>query len=162
MGNKPDGTAGNPLNVTMLGGSSSTGGGLSGMLSSLLGGGAGGGMGSSAGIPQLAGGAGGDLGDLADMAAFFHSGTSYVGTPSRMVHTPPGLFIDAPRLHSGLAPDEFPAILQRGERVTPRGGGGSGGVRDVHIHVNTPDTTSFGRTGSQIARSTKREMSRVR
>jgi len=28
----------------------------------------------------------------------------------------------APRLHGGLAADEFPAILQRGETVIPRGG----------------------------------------
>jgi hypothetical protein len=28
----------------------------------------------------------------------------------------------APRLHGGLAADEFPAILQRGESVTPKGG----------------------------------------
>ncbi len=30
----------------------------------------------------------------------------------------------APRLHGGLRADEFPAILQRGETVLPRGGGG--------------------------------------
>ena len=39
------------------------------------------------------------------------------------------LFDNAPRLHNGLMPDEFPAILQRGERVIPKnqtGGGGAG------------------------------------
>jgi len=42
------------------------------------------------------------------------------GGSSRMV--PAATFIGAPRLHSGLAPDEFPTILQRGETVIPRGG----------------------------------------
>ena len=34
----------------------------------------------------------------------------------------PALFAGAPRLHKGLAPDEYPAILQKGETVTPKGG----------------------------------------
>ena len=42
-------------------------------------------------------------------------------TSRRMV--PAATFIGAPRLHSGLAPDEFPTILQRGESVIPKGGG---------------------------------------
>jgi hypothetical protein len=33
---------------------------------------------------------------------------------------PIGVFAGAQRLHGGLAADEFPAILQRGERVTSR------------------------------------------
>jgi len=32
----------------------------------------------------------------------------------------PSIFFNAPRFHSGLKPDEFPAILQRGEEVVPR------------------------------------------
>lgn len=32
----------------------------------------------------------------------------------------PSIFFNAPRFHSGLKPDEFPAILQRGEEVIPR------------------------------------------
>lgn len=35
-------------------------------------------------------------------------------------YVPESLFAHAPRLHKGLAPDEFPAILQRGEVVIPR------------------------------------------
>ena len=54
------------------------------------------------------------------------------GIPTRMVD--PGVFAHAPRLHSGLASDEFPAILQRGEEVRSRaqvsyGGGGSSSQR---------------------------------
>ncbi|MDG4603750.1 MAG: phage tail tape measure C-terminal domain-containing protein [Defluviicoccus sp.] len=45
----------------------------------------------------------------------------------------PALFLNAPRLHGGLAPDEFPAILRRGEGVFTSGqmaalGAGRGGV----------------------------------
>ncbi len=39
--------------------------------------------------------------------------------PTRNVD--PNMFRNAPRLHSGLSPDEFPAILQRGETVTQKG-----------------------------------------
>jgi hypothetical protein len=38
--------------------------------------------------------------------------------PKRMV--PPALFAGAPRLHNGLASDEFPAILRRGEEVNSK------------------------------------------
>ena len=53
----------------------------------------------------------------------FHKGglVGAGGMPQRMV--PAATFIGAPRLHGGLAPDEFPSILQRGETVIPRGGG---------------------------------------
>ncbi|MDA8139026.1 MAG: hypothetical protein M0036_10270 [Desulfobacteraceae bacterium] len=50
-------------------------------------------------------------------------------------------FADAPRLHSGLfAPDEYPAILQRGEIVIPAGGrpaGASAAAPQVEIHIHT-------------------------
>ena len=50
-----------------------------------------------------------------------HSG-GVVGLAGTPVTVPASAFIGAPRLHNGLAPDEFPAILQRGETVIPRGG----------------------------------------
>lgn len=49
----------------------------------------------------------------------FHGGGN-VGTHGSHRTAPAGLFASAPRLHSGLMPDEFPAILQRGERVLSR------------------------------------------
>jgi len=53
------------------------------------------------------------------LASIFHGGGIVgMGSPSRMV--PAAAFIGAPRLHSGLAADEYPAILQRGEVVLPR------------------------------------------
>lgn len=44
---------------------------------------------------------------------------------------PASLFINAPRFHTGLMPGEFPAILEKGETVLPKGMalGGGGGVR---------------------------------
>ena len=59
------------------------------------------------------------------------------------------LFDNAPRLHNGLMPDEFPAILQRGERVIPKnqtGGGGAGGDAEIvtnNITINAVDAKSF-------------------
>jgi len=47
------------------------------------------------------------------------------GIPAVMM--PATLLRGARRYHAGLRPDEFPAILQRGERVTPRGGDPGGG-----------------------------------
>jgi hypothetical protein len=94
-------------------------------------------------------------------AEFYHAGTSFVGTPSSKISVPSSLFMGAPRLHSGLAPDEFPAILQHGERVTPKGGSPRGSIRDVHVHMQTPNGGAFGRSATQVARQTKREMGRV-
>ncbi len=45
--------------------------------------------------------------------------------PTRAVS--PALFARAPRLHDGLRPDEFPAILEQGEKVTSRGGASAEG-----------------------------------
>ena len=52
-------------------------------------------------------------------AAVMHGG-GVVGSAGSLALAPAGLFVNAPRLHSGLKPDEFPAILQRGETVLPR------------------------------------------
>lgn len=69
------------------------------------------------------------------------------------------MFTNAPRFHNGLAPDEFPAILQRGEAVIPKGqvAGMAGGGGNVTIQVNvdgskggTPEGNK--RLGSEIAR----------
>lgn len=75
------------------------------------------------------GGGGGGLGGV--LASIFHTGTNAAGYsqgPAREV--PAAAFLNAPRFHKGLSwlkSDEFPAILQRGERVIPRGGDGGGG-----------------------------------
>ena len=77
----------------------------------------------------LGGGAGGIFGDLS--ASVLHAGGMVGGAaPSRLV--PAMAFAGAPRMHgggwAGLRPGEVPAILQRGERVLPRGAArGTGG-----------------------------------
>lgn len=134
-------------------------GGAGGILSSILGGG---GSSSGGGIMSLLGGGGGSAaGGISDLAGLFHTGTSYVGNPGRSIPVSPNLFIGAPRLHSGLAPDEFPAILQHGEEVIPRGGKRRGGKGDVHIHLSTPDAASFGRSKGQLTREMKRQVDRI-
>lgn len=85
------------------------------------------------------GGTGGVLGGL------YHSG-GLVGSHSVTRSVDPALFHGAPRYHTGgiagLMPDEVPAILQRGERVLPRGHSAGG---NVSIMINgapgTPKVT---------------------
>lgn len=50
-------------------------------------------------------------------------GGGVVGAGGTISLVPAGTFIGAPRLHDGLASDEFPAILQKGEIVLPKGFG---------------------------------------
>ncbi|MBN8978010.1 MAG: phage tail length tape measure family protein [Rhizobiales bacterium] len=61
----------------------------------------------------------------------FHSG-GLVGNPATSRSVDPAVFHGAPRYHgggiAGLMPDEVPAILQRGERVIPRGQSAGGNV----------------------------------
>lgn len=81
-------------------------------------------------------GAGGDIGLPFFSAEIFHSGgVAGRGETVRMVD--PLLFAGAPRLHSGLASDEFPAILQRGEAVIPRGqNAGSASELNVEVRID--------------------------
>lgn len=85
-----------------------------------------------------------------------HSGMAPNGqaATSRMVS--PAVFLNAPRLHDGLKPDEFPAILQRGEGVTPKGYKGGGNV--VYMTVQASDADSFRRSDRQIGRQLKRRL----
>jgi hypothetical protein len=54
-------------------------------------------------------------------ATGYHSGGVVGFDAASMRYVAESLFACAPRLHSGLAPDEYPAILQYGERVQSRG-----------------------------------------
>lgn len=86
-----------------------------------------------------------------------HAGGSVGGFSMQRV-MPMGMFAGAPRFHSGLAPDEFPAILQRGEEVVPKNRAGStGGGMTLNITVNvdgrnagTPESNQA--FGAEIAR----------
>ena len=66
------------------------------------------------------------------MAGPFHSGGTVGVTGGAMRSIPASYFATAPRLHQGLAADEFPAVLQKGEQVIPKGGGKSQPI--VHMH----------------------------
>jgi len=124
---------GSKLSSVAMGGGGSGGGGA-GFLGSLFKGGFGG--------TDLFGGGGG-VTDLADWVSGgwheLHEG-GLVGQPGgirRMLH--PSYLSVAPRLHKGLSPDEFPAILQKGERVVPRGQaqGSNGLVINMPIYNNS-------------------------
>ncbi|CAB4180556.1 Caudovirus, tape measure, N-terminal [uncultured Caudovirales phage] len=87
---------------------------------------------TSGGIPLI--------GDFPVMAAVGHTGWD-VGSPASSNRSVPmAMFTGAPRFHKGLGPNEFPAILERGETVTPRGGKSGG---DMNV-VNNITVTSSG------------------
>ncbi|MEQ1788835.1 MAG: phage tail tape measure C-terminal domain-containing protein [Rickettsiales bacterium] len=120
---------------------------IAGGLSSLLGGGGAAG-GSSAG--------GGIFGSL--FSSIFHDG-GVVGessAPSRMM--PAHIFATAPRFHNGLMPDEFPAILQKGETVIPKNK--KVGGTNVTFNISTPNAQSFMESRGQIMAKFAGEMQR--
>jgi hypothetical protein len=83
-----------------------------------------------------AGGAGGTI--------WAHAG-GVVGRSGTTKPIDPSVFIGAPRLHQGLASDEFPAILQRGETVIPRGGSTTSNLQitnNVNVNRGQGDDTS--------------------
>jgi len=68
-------------------------------------------------VAGAGGGGGGLFGWLGSLFSAFHGG-GVVGRPSSMSrYVNPAIFHGAARFHDGLGDDEFPAILQRGERV---------------------------------------------
>jgi len=78
----------------------------------------------------------------------FHQGGVVGETAVPSISAPSSLFINAPRLHSGLYPDEYPAILQRGETVIPRSAGASSLSKNAaastyNIVINAVDAKSF-------------------
>jgi hypothetical protein len=51
---------------------------------------------------------------------------------------PAWMIASAPRLHNGLAADEFPAVLQKGERVIPKGKSVATNTNNITINVAAP------------------------
>ncbi len=107
-------------------------------------------------------------------AAVHHAGGVAGGSNvTRMVD--PAVFIGAHRYHSGgtagLAPDEVPAILQRGERITPRGAGNDntpiinivgGGINPNDVEVRqTEDGRGNTRTDIVLDQAVANAMSRA-
>jgi len=149
--------------ATSPGGGGPGGGIFSALFSSLIGGGGGGGGGFGAGDIGSSGGTG-----AADSLGLFSGGSplaavkmhtgGIVGSSGQTVNSAPSTFISAPRFHNGLRPDEFPAILQKGEEVTPKDKVGNERGRsrgDVIFNVVTPDADSFRASKRQFSRQLK-------
>lgn len=131
------------------------------------------------GFTQSGGGGNSASGFLSTAASvigsFFHTGGK-VGSPTAYKKAVnPALFHNAPRFHSGLRADEFPAILQRGETVVPRNqspstfmGGGGGINMPVSVNVTVEGGGAGGdgisneeqakRVGSAVADSVRKEV----
>lgn len=94
------------------------------------------GIGSALGVPTIAasGSATAGVGAVgAGVTATVQHGGGIVGGLGTYRTVDASVFAGAPRLHGGLAPDEFAAVLQRGEEVIPKGGSG-GGRTTINIH----------------------------
>ncbi len=123
-------------------------------LSGLLGGGSGGGSGGSGG-----GIFGSFFSDI--FSSLFHDG-GVVGASSVSRRAVPAYaFAGAPRLHSGLMPDEFPAILQRGETVLPKNKK-MGSSPQIVMNITTANAQSFMDSQGQIMSRLAGQMQRFR
>ncbi|MGE3290209.1 MAG: phage tail tape measure protein, partial [Geminicoccaceae bacterium] len=128
-----------------------------------------------------AGGAAGSGGLLASagslLASFFHEGGVAGFEATRTRELDASVFATAPRFHgggvAGLAPDELPAVLRRGEAVLTPGqmralGAEQASRRDssapvtVVMNISTPDAAGFRRSQGQIAAEAARAVQRAR
>ena len=104
---------------------------------------------------------GGLIGSL--FASIFHDG-GIVGAGGRSRAVPAALFAGAPRYHDGgwpgLRPDEVPAILQRGERVIPRGEAQRAMSPTIVMNIQTTDAGSFRASQGAILAGLNRAMRR--
>jgi len=94
-------------------------GGLSGLFSGVFGGGA-------------AASSGGTGLSLTTTGGFYHSGGIVGAEPTALRYMHAAHFDSAPRFHAGLAPNEFPAILQDGEGVFTKGQMAAMGAGDTY------------------------------
>lgn len=115
-----------------------------------------------AGAASGSSGGGGNSGFISSvMASQMHTG-GIGGQHGSKRSVPASNFIGAPRFHNGLRPNEFPAILERGEGVIPKdemgqkgkGWGGRGVV--INQYIETKDADSFRMSRRQVARQTKK------
>jgi phage-related minor tail protein len=105
-----------------------------------------GGLFSGGGAAGGASGGGGIFGSL--FSSIFHEGGVVGESPTGSRQVPSHIFIGAPRFHNGLMPDEFPAILQKGETVIPKNG--KVGGMNVTFNITTPNPQSFMESQGQI------------
>jgi hypothetical protein len=83
----------------------------------------------------------GALGNALANIKLFHAGgiVGLEGGPARAV--PALAFAAAPRFHGGMGPDEFPAVLKRGEGVfTPGQMRALGGAQSVRVEIRNEGT----------------------
>ena len=73
-------------------------------------------------------------------AETFHTGGVVGMSGGSVRRVPDHVWSFAPRLHGGLMPGEFPAILERGETVLPRGASVGG---NTYYYISAIDTQSF-------------------
>jgi phage-related minor tail protein len=81
-------------------------------------------------------------------SSIFHGGGVVGESLAGRRAMPAYLFAGAPRFHNGLMPDEFPAILQKGETVLPKNV--KAGGMNVTFNISTPDAQSFMESQGQI------------
>jgi DNA-binding phage protein/predicted transcriptional regulator len=102
--------------------------------------GEGGGLSQLSGFFGSFGGGGNGTMDMTTAAALVRHGGGITGGGMRSI--PASYYSSAPRLHSGLMPDEYPAILQKGEAVIPKGGS-MGGGGDTYYYISAMDSQSI-------------------
>lgn len=89
------------------------------------------------------------------LASILHEGGDGSNAPRRSV--PIRTFAKAPRLHDGLMPGEFPAILENGEEVISKKDRSKGQGSSTYVwNVTTPDANSFMASKRQITQQWKR------
>jgi hypothetical protein len=137
-----------------------------------FGGGIDGGLGGGIGASDLAGGLGGtgfDFSSLGGSLVGAYHGGGIAGTPSGMQrYVPDWVWATAPRYHTGtagagLAPNEVPAVLTRGEKVTPAGAASAGASSIIYAPTNVyaSDVGSFRSSSKQLAVSQQRSADRA-
>lgn len=93
-------------------------------------------------------------------AGVHHNG-GVAGFPSMGRTVPASLFDGALRYHgggiAGLRPDEVPAILQRGERITPANQNGAPSF-SISVTVNADSTTNGAAVARQVAQELRRQV----
>lgn len=114
----------------------------------------------------LGGGSSGDQGIFGSFfddifSAIMHSGGVVGETNTARRSMPAYAFVGAPRLHNGLMPDEFPAILQKGETVIPKNQKMMGGM-NVTFNISTPNPQAFMDSRGQMLSKFAGEIQRMR
>jgi len=87
----------------------------------------------------------------------YHGGGTVTAPPAVTRTVPAMLFANAPRFHEGLGlrPREFPAILEEGETVIPRGQRAGSGATYV-FNVSTPSPRAFAESRSTVTQAAAR------